>query len=261
MCHIFTSDLFCPLFPSRDTIVVIKVNTQMWLQGDRWWNAHTSTYTVCTWMQNLRYFSISTLWSRMNLTVKCLQFVVSDPKWVPFPLRSPGLLIQPTMRSLLLFLSPGRKLPKQPECDTRWVLELRPRRQHIFVASSPALLTPFTFFCRFMSLTALLYWCFTGDEDFMTRLSFFTRFQTIISLFQLNYIKCGSKSGKNCTLYNIHCQTLMYQICRLWRVKGHYCKNNVTSRSSFQTIIEHVLLWFCTFCRFDVIIYKLSYIM
>lgn len=178
-----------------------------------------------------------------------------------FPLRSPGLLIQPTMRSLLLFLSPGRKLPKQPECDTRWVLELRPRRQHIFVASSPALLTPFTFFCRFMSLTALLYWCFTGDEDFMTRLSFFTRFQTIISLFQLNYIKCGSKSGKNCTLYNIHCQTLMYQICRLWRVKGHYCKNNVTSRSSFQTIIEHVLLWFCTFCRFDVIIYKLSYIM
>lgn len=55
MCHIFTSDLFCPLFPSRDTIVVIKVNTQMWLQGDRWWNAHTSTYTVCTWMQNLRH--------------------------------------------------------------------------------------------------------------------------------------------------------------------------------------------------------------
>lgn len=89
MCHIFTSDLFCPLFPSRDTIVVIKVNTQMWLQGDRWWNAHTSTYTVCTWMQNLRYFSISTLWSRMNLTVKCLQFVVSDPTWVQLPPQVP----------------------------------------------------------------------------------------------------------------------------------------------------------------------------
>lgn len=218
MCHIFTSDLFCPLFPSRDTIVVIIVNTQMWLQGDRWWNAHTSTYTVCTWMQNLRHlyytsvFPLSgagwtSLWNACSLL--CL-----IQHGFNFPLRSPGLLIQPTMRSLLLFLSPGRKLPKQPECDTRWVLELRPRRQHIFVASSPALLTPFTFFCRFMSLTALLYWCFTGDEDFMTRLSFFTRFQTIISLFQLNYIKRGSKSGKNCTLYNIHCQTLMYQICR-----------------------------------------------
>ena len=35
------------------------------------------------------------------------------------------------------------------------------------------------FFCRFTSLMALLYWRFTGDEDFMTRLTFFTRFQTV----------------------------------------------------------------------------------
>lgn len=40
-------------------------------------------------MQNLRYFSISTLWSRMNLTVKCLQFVVSDPTWVQLPPQVP----------------------------------------------------------------------------------------------------------------------------------------------------------------------------
>lgn len=34
-------------------------------------------------------FSISTLWSRMNLTVKCPQFVVSDPTWVQLPPQVP----------------------------------------------------------------------------------------------------------------------------------------------------------------------------
>ena len=64
---------------------------------------------------------------------------------------------------------------------------------------------------HFRPQVALLCWCFcfTGDEDFTTRSSFFpTRFQTIISLIQSNYIQCG---GENCTLYKIHCQTLMYQ--------------------------------------------------